>query len=67
MASALQPKPPITLMTLKKAGCFDYLFFGKCNNNRCSFKYDGKIDESKIDDAIEKMRPGLAKFVELNS
>ena len=53
-------------MQLKRAGCFDYLFFGKCSNERCSFRHDGEVDESKIDGAIEKMRPGLAKFVELN-
>jgi len=67
MATAPQPKPRITVMSLKRAGCFDYLFFGRCANDRCSFNHDGEIDETKIDGAIEKMRPGLEKFVELNS
>ena len=66
MATAPQPRPRITTMQLKRGGCFDYLFFGKCTNPRCSFKHDGELDETKIDGAIEKMRPGLAKFVELN-
>jgi hypothetical protein len=68
MATAPQPKPQITLMhQLNQDGCFDYLFFGKCSNPRCSFKHDGKVDESnKIDGAIEKMHPGLAEFIELN-
>ena len=67
MASAPQPKPRITIMSLKRAECFDYLFFGKCSNDRCSFKHDSEINEAKIDGAIEKMRPGLTKFVGLNS
>jgi hypothetical protein len=66
MATCPLPKPQITTLQLSRGGCFDCLFFGKCNNVRCSFKQDGVIDESKIDGAIEKMRPGLAKFVELN-
>jgi hypothetical protein len=67
MASAPLPKPRITSMQLSRGGCFDYLFFGTCGaGTRCSFKHDGEVDESKIDGAIEKMRPGLAKFVELN-
>jgi hypothetical protein len=67
MTSAPHPKPRITLISLKRAGCFDYLFFGRCTNERCSFNHDGEIDESKIDNAIEKMKPGLTKFVELNN
>jgi hypothetical protein len=67
MATAPHPKPRITVISLKRAGCFDYLFFGKCANDRCSFNHDGEIDESKIDNAIEKMQPGLTKFVELNN
>jgi hypothetical protein len=66
MATCPLPKPRITTLQLSRGGCFDYLFFGKCNNGRCSFKHDGVVDESKIDGAIDKMRPGLAKFVELN-
>lgn len=66
MQTAPQPKPRITVMQLNRAGCFDYLFFGNCSNSRCSFKHDGEVDEAKIDGAIDKMRPGLAKFVELN-
>jgi hypothetical protein len=66
MATVPQPKPRITVMHLNRAGCFDYLFFGHCTNSRCSFKHDGSVDEAKIEGAIEKMRPGLAKFVELN-
>ena len=65
--AAPQPKSCITVMSLKRAGCFGYLFFGKRSNNQCSFKYDGEIDEAKSDGVIEKMRPGLAKFMELNS
>ena len=67
MASAPQPKPScITGMSLKRAGCFNYLFFGRCSNDQCSSKHDGKIHEAKIDGTIEKMRPSLAKFVEIN-
>jgi hypothetical protein len=66
MATAPQPKPRITVMQLNQAGCFDYLFFGQCTNSRCSFKHNGAVDKSKIDGAVKKMRPGLAKFVELN-
>lgn len=43
-----------------------YLFLRKYSKERCSFKHDGKVDESKIDGAIDKMRPGVAKFVELD-
>ena len=57
----------ITVMSLKTAGCFDCLFFGKCANERCSFNHDAETDESKMDIAIEKMQPGLTKFVELNN
>ena len=53
-------------MQLNRAGCFDHSFFGNCSNARCSFKHDGEVDEAKIDGAIDEMRPGLAKFVELN-
>ena len=67
MDTAPHPKPRITSMMLKRAGCFDYLFFGKCSVERCSFKHDGDLDESKVDGVIAKMRPGLAKFVEINS
>jgi hypothetical protein len=66
MAVAPLPKPRITTMQLKRAGCFEHLFFGKCATSGCSFKHDGEVEESKIDGAIAKMRPGLAKFVKLN-
>jgi hypothetical protein len=67
MAVAPLPKPRITTMQLKRAGCFDHLFFGKCATPRCSFQHNGEVDEAKVDGVIDKMRPGLAKFVELNS
>ena len=67
MNTAPHPKPQIITMMLKRAGCFDYLFFGKCSVERCSFKHDGDLNEAKVDKVIEKMRPGLAKFVEINS
>jgi hypothetical protein len=66
MATAPNPKPRITTMPLSRGGCFNYLFFGQCREPNCSFKHDGVLDESKIDGAIAKMVPGLAKFVELN-
>jgi hypothetical protein len=66
MAVAPQPKPRISSLQLNRGGCFNYLFFGKCADPRCSFRHDGEIDESKIDAAIDKMKPGLAKFVERN-
>ena len=67
IASAPQPKPCINVMSLKRAGCFDYLFFERCSNDRCSFKHNGKIDKAKIDGAIETIRPGLTNIVELYS
>lgn len=66
METAPQPKPRITNVQLQRGGCFDYLFFGKCSNARCTFKHDGEVDEAKIDGVIAKMRPGLEKFVELH-
>jgi hypothetical protein len=66
MAVAPLPKLWIATMQLKRAGCFNCLFFGKCTALGCSFKHDSKVDESKTDGAIKKMRPGLAKFVEIN-
>ena len=67
MSTVPHPKPWITTIMLKRAGCFDYLFFGKCSDERCLFKHDGDLHESKVDGVIEKMRPRLAKFVEINS
>ena len=66
MATAPQPRPRITTMQLHRSRCFNYLFFGKCKDPRCSFQHDGEVDEAKVDGAIAKMSPGLAKFVELN-
>jgi hypothetical protein len=66
LAITPNPKLHITSMQLHRGGCFDYLFFGKCTNHQCSFKHDGQTSEEKIDNAIDKMRLGLAKFVEVN-
>ena len=39
MASALHPKPHITVMSLMRAGCFDCLLFERCTKERCSFNH----------------------------
>jgi hypothetical protein len=66
-AVAPTPKPRLSRLKLSQGGCFDHLFFGKCTNRACSFKHDGQLNEAKVDDTINVMRPALAKFVEVNS
>ena len=67
IAQAAAPKPQLSSLSLHRAGCFDFLFFGKCNNRNCSFKHTGEVTESKIDGVLAKMRPVLARFVAANA
>jgi hypothetical protein len=66
-AAAAPPKPQLSNLQLQRGGCFDYLFFGKCNTQRCTYKHDGQVNEAKIDTVLSKMRPALAQFVSANS
>jgi hypothetical protein len=63
LAVAASPKPQLSSLQLHRGGCFDYLFFGKCNSPRCTFQHTGEVMETKIDGVIAKMRAPLAKFV----
>jgi hypothetical protein len=61
--AAANPKPRLSDLQLYRGGCFNYLFFGKCRNHRCSFAHDGQVSEAKVEGVINKMRPALAQFV----
>jgi hypothetical protein len=63
LAVAAAPKPQLSSLQLHRGACFDYLFFGKCNSQRCTFQHTGELLEAKIDGVIAKMRAPLAKFV----
>jgi hypothetical protein len=63
LAVAASPKPQLSSLQLHRGGCFDYLFFGKCNSPRCTFQHTGELLEAKVDGVIAKMRAPLAKFV----
>jgi hypothetical protein len=61
------PRPQLSNMELYRGGCFDYLFFGKCNASRCTYKNDGQVSEAKVYGVIAKMRLALAQFVSANN
>jgi hypothetical protein len=66
-AAAVPPRPQISNMQMYRGGCFDYLFFGKCDASRCTYAHDGQVSEAKVDGVIAKMRPALAQFVSANN
>jgi hypothetical protein len=61
------PRPQIVTLQLCRGGCFDYHFFGRCENRKCSFKHSGAVNEARVDPVIKKMQPALSQFVSSNS
>jgi hypothetical protein len=61
------PRPQLSTMQLCRGGCFDYHFFGRCDAKNCSWKHNGRVNDTKVEAVLVKMKPALAQFVSANS
>ena len=55
---------PLREIQLSKGGCYDYMYFGRCNNKSCTYSHSKQPVESRVGPALEAFRPYLAGTIQ---